>query len=360
MMGDGQGTVDTEAEPVFIVGAARSGTTLLRLILDAHSDLAVCGELHFYDQVSRVDGRPTTIETEEDLERAARSVERTVAFRLLESGSPLLERAVDRLRRRIPCAFDHLHLALMQAYVDLEGDGDERPGEKTPANVRYMERIRRNFPRARFVHLVRDPRGVAASSIDVEANSDDVVIHALTWRCDVYRAREFLRRRSDAVLEVRYEDLVREPRRWLGQLTSFLDIPFQEGMLRYHADAEDAFRVEREPWKAGATRPIYRSSVERWKERLRPVQVRLVETVAGRFLGEYGYEPWEEARVGWGRLAAGWIVAAGKYLAAKLANRSLVPQADKEKRLVGTDTSMLRSVLLRSLTDTRVVPGPDG
>lgn len=358
--GGGRGSIDDRVEPVFIVGSARSGTTLLRLILNAHSDLAICGELHFYDQITRTHEHDGTLDDEEDLERAAGWIERIVAFQLLDSGPDLHERAMHRLRSRIPCRFDHLHLALLRAYADLEDVDTCRVGEKTPANVRYMERIRRNFPRARFIHLVRDPRAVAASSIDLEANSNDVAIHALTWRCDVFCARAFLAGRPEAVTEIRYEDLVKSPRSVVRNVASFLGVPFEEGMLRFHTGAEDAVRLEEEPWKVGATRPIYRSSVERWKARLEPVQVRIVESIAGRFLSEYGYERWEGAEVGWRVRLGGWIAAAGKYVAAKLDARSLVPEEDGTERLVGSDTSMLRSVLVRSLIDTPSGRGTDG
>lgn len=321
----------------------------MRMILDAHSQLAVCGELHFYDQMCQLRPELPVFESEGDLDRAARFVRRTVAYRLLESGQEILEKGVDALRKRLPCPFEDLHGALLEACADSGGCEARRRGEKTPANVRYLDEIARSFPDAAFVHMVRDPRAVATSSIEVEGNSSDVVIHALTWRCDVYCARRFARSNPDRLTEVRYEDLVRDPREGVKRLTEFLGLPFEEGMLGFYSRAEEKIEVEREPWKEGATKPIYRSSVDRWKDELEPEQIRLVERAAGRFLGACGYRRWRGDEVSWVSIFRGLAGETRKYVRAKRDSRSPVGSGDGD--LVRSDTSVLRGLLLRSLFD---------
>lgn len=343
-------------DPIFVVGAARSGTTLLRLILDAHSDLAVCGELHFYDQISQFRRWAPILQDERDLRLVERWVKRTVALRLMESGRAILKRALDRLRAKLPCEWSELHRSLMQAYADVSDRPKARLGEKTPANVRYMSEILRSFPNAKFIHLVRDPRAVAASSIDVPGNSNDVLIHTLTWRCDVFSAREFAMKSSPGVVtEVRYEDLVRAPVRELRRLTNFLDIPFEEKMLRFHSDAGDSLATEEEPWKTGAGQPIYQSSIDRWKKRLNPAQIRLVELAAGDFPSRYNYRPFQDAEGSTLSLPRGLAVAGKRYLTAKVDSRSLLPEEEGDEEYVDSDTTILVGLLVRSMIERHLV-----
>ena len=194
-------------------------------------------------------------------------------------------------------------LAVMAAHASRAGA--RRVGEKTPQHYKHVERIGAMFPRARFIHVVRDPRAVVASRLRAGFASGSATAHARSWRRTARVHAACLESMpGDRYTELRYEALVTDPEPELRRLCAFLEEDFDPAMLRFHERAESGFAERERAWKGGADRPLYTGSLDAWRERLTPRQTAAVERVAGREMLRFGYEPDAAQRIAW-RIADG-------------------------------------------------------
>jgi hypothetical protein len=280
----------------FVVGVGRSGTTLLRLMLDAHPELAIPPETHFLPELIEAACRgaaPAELAALAsssrhwgDLGLDAREYERRLAG---------CERRPDRAIR-----------ALYRLYA--ERHGKPRWGDKTPPYVRRMPVIARALPEARFVHLVRDGRDVLLSRRRRGMGADKSIAEtAAQWRNRVLAARRQARRLRGRYLELRYEDLVADPEPPLRRICEFIELDYDPGMLRYHERAPERLAemnrdlpgagrrggrdaAERMAAHALAGEPPRRDRTAAWRSEMSPEDVAEFEAVAGELLAELGYD----------------------------------------------------------------------
>ena len=169
-----------------------------------------------------------------------------------------------------------------------------------------MHRIESVLPEARFVHLVRDGRDVALSVLGMNWGPSTVPEAAFRWKKRILRAREQAPRIGHYV-EIRYEDLVRDTEATLRRICEFVDLPYDEEMLRYHEHAserlqEKARDLDRGPDKAPqtaearleshalATQPPDPERIERWRTEMSVEDRAVYEELAGDLLADLGYE----------------------------------------------------------------------
>ena len=206
----------------FVVGVARSGTTLLRLQLDAHPQLAIPPETSF----GTVAARAPEIHGPRDLVTAIMAHEAWHDLRFDER--ELLE-LVERVR---PWSVADSLRAIYRTLAKREGK--PRWGDKTPGHLLCMPGLAELLPEAHFIHIIRDGRAVAASVRGLPfAPGDSIEAIAEDWRDQIVAGR-----RAAAGLphyhELRYERLVNEPEPVLRELCEFLRLPFDASMLRAH------------------------------------------------------------------------------------------------------------------------------
>lgn len=280
--------------PFFVVGCPRSGTTLLRLMLDSHSRLAVPGESHFVVGPSsrwlRLHNRP----------------EAALGLILAHPRFQAWRLDPDAVRRRVardgPAAYPALIRAVFAAYAD--SVGKPRWGDKTPWFVEHIPRLNRLFPDARFIHVIRDGREVAASLAEQHwgpwlSRRGGLLVAASRRR----GAPRGARLGTDRYLEVRLERLVSDPEQVLRQVCSFLGEQFEPAMLTYHERAAEGVRPRR--WSNRHLDSPPTSRLRAWGCGLSTVERRAVEAVAHRDLSRMGYptgpaSPW--------MLVYGWAV----------------------------------------------------
>lgn len=278
----------------FVVGVSRSGTTLLRLMLDAHPDLAVPPETHFIPQLARACQDGCTADQALEIIRGHR---RWADFRL---DAAELER---RLRAIDPFALPEALRAFYGLYA--ENAGKSRWGDKTPHYTRKMPLIERLLPEARFVHLIRDGRDVALSLMEVHFGPEDVRGAAERWTSWITKARRHGAKVSH-YLELRYEDLISDTEGVLRQVCEFVELPWDPAMLDYHERApqridEIARNFERAhggpaiPAQVRARQhrnvssPPREDRVARWRRDMAPADQAAFEAIAGDLLVQLGY-----------------------------------------------------------------------
>jgi Sulfotransferase family len=280
----------------FVVGATRSGTTLLRLMLDAHPEMAIPSETHFIPDLIKAYRLESA--TPERMCEVVTAHRRWGDFHL----DP--EELLERFRAIDPINPGDAARAFFQLYAEREGK--TRWGDKTPGYVREMHRIESVLPEARFVHLVRDGRDVALSVLGMNWGPSTVPEAAFRWKKRILRAREQAPRIGHYV-EIRYEDLVRDTEATLRRICEFVDLPYDEEMLRYHERAserlqEKARDLDRGPDKAPqaaearleshalATQPPDPERTERWRTEMSVEDRAVYEELAGDLLADLGYE----------------------------------------------------------------------
>jgi len=284
----------------FVVGVPRSGTTLLRLMLDAHPALAIPPETHFL---------PKLIRLCQDAE--ARDVDaRGPALELLTEHRrwPDFGLEPDDVRVRLeghgPLSPADAARAFYEAYA--AKNGKSRWGEKTPQYLKTMKRIGAAVPEAHFVHLIRDGRDVALSLLAVSWGPSTVEDAAVRWTSQIRRARR--KARSVAhYTEVRYEGLVADPEPVVRRVCEFLKLPFEPSMLDYHEGAAERMGVLARDLDVGGGRPQIAAAERasqhaltseaprteragRWRREMDPADVAVFERIAGPTLAELGYE----------------------------------------------------------------------
>lgn len=278
----------------FIVGAPRSGTTLLRLMLDSHPRLAIPPETNFLKRL-------VCLPAEKRSRRAFLAIV-TGTPGWHDQGVPEAE-----LRRRLPRAepFDLAAATRLTYRLYAERHGKARWGDKTPLYLFEMEAIERLLPEARFVHLIRDGRDVALSQRPLWfAPSQRIDALAAEWLRWVSAGRR-LGAGGPHYLECRYEALVINAQPELERICHFLELECDPEMLSYHRraclrlaelresrDERGSLIVDRERRLNSVgrtTEPPDPSRVGRWRQEMSEQEQATFERAAGSLLSELGY-----------------------------------------------------------------------
>jgi hypothetical protein len=268
----------------FVVGCGRSGTTMLRAMLDSHPLVAVPHESYFVTPALR---RRAGYEAGAGLDRSRllEDLGRDDTFTRWQL-DPELVRAVrdDEGLRTVPDALT----ALYRAFATQAGKS--RYADKTPRNVLHVDLIGRNLPDARFVHLVRDGRDVVPSMMGLPYFPDGFADAVMYWSDRVQTGRRAGRALGpDRYVEVRYEELVADPEATLRELCSFLDLTFDEAMLRYYERADEVtVAVTEVGHHQGLWQPPT-PGIRSWRATMSPHDQQVFEALAGPTLDEFGY-----------------------------------------------------------------------
>lgn len=282
--------------PVFVVGMPRSGTTLLSSLLDAHSDLVIAPETHYFT-------RCWTGDPIEDTADALRMLDRL--FR--QPGVQDMELTSDekqRIRERVRDAPAPTHGEVLRVLLDTYAERSGAPawGEKTPDHLRFVPEMARQFPEAVFIAIIRDPRDVCLSLRSMPWSRSTLPEQAWTWRTYAALVDRYRTDYEDRFFALRYEDLVTDPEATLRDVCAFLETPFHEAMLRPQEREDQPFDPDREPWKGKSNRQIDPSNREKWRTQMPEAERVIVEWIVGRSLSANGYArppvDWHPALVG--------------------------------------------------------------
>lgn len=265
-----------DSPPFFIVGSARSGTTLLRLIFNAHPDVAVPPESRFVVSMSSENG---TVSPESFLAQLA-AHKRFQAWEL----------PIEEVRKELGEAPLPLAAAIAGAYrAYARVRGKSRWGDKTPRYVESIPLISGLFPDARFIHIVRDGRNVALSYADVPFGPETVGKAAALWGGRVRAGmRDGRALGPDRYLEIRYEALVENAEAEIKALCDFVELDYDPVMLDYTERSRSDVLPRAKSYNPNVTKPPT-ANVRSWAEVMPTRQVAIFEAVAGDVLSEFGY-----------------------------------------------------------------------
>jgi len=272
--------------PVFIVGSPRSGTTLLsHLLLSAGGFAILRTELRAFNILGPRFGNLLT-----PADRTAFVEEFTQGEIFKRSGLDPLEfgRSITE-----SCTDTGDFVRIMMDAMCAQ-QGAERWSECTPENVVYVDQIKRAFPEALFIHMVRDGRDVATSIAGrgmIHPRRGDesraAAVSAVLWEWFVLRGRAFQRRHPQSFLEIRFEDLVGDRAATLAEVAEFIDQPLDVEHI-----AQVGLGCLERPntsFKADFDKGNF-SPVGRWKDTLAPRDLSEIEGLVGPTLKRLGYE----------------------------------------------------------------------
>ncbi len=285
-MGTSRST-DRESCPVFIVGVGRSGTSLLQSMLHAHPEIAVLPETHFFRKYV---ARP--------LDRWRHEQAGAEAFhRTLLDDDEYQRAEIPADETLSPFLNDKRTLDLCAVYARLLWMYRSQKeatvvGEKDPRLIDYLPKLKRAFPEARIVHIVRDPRDVLLSRRNAEWSSGRPDwMHVCTYRAQIAHGRtEGSCTFGGRYMEVRYEDVVTEPEETLKAVAGHIGVSYTDAMLAFQESAEALVGEKEQDWKEETTGPLLQNNTGKWRGRLSPWQIRLTERVCAPAFDWFGYE----------------------------------------------------------------------
>jgi hypothetical protein len=272
------------SDPFFIVGNDRSGTTMLRLILDRGPDVAIPPESMFLTDLAPAFARGEP----RGAEAAARLIDevwRHPKVRLWE---------LPRHPPDVPPglgprdAYRFIVEAPFRAYAAKHGK--LRWGDKTPHYVHHVEHLLELWPGSRFVVLVRDGRDVAISLRKMPFGPNNAWAAAPWWARGIRAGEQAQRAHPEAVLTIRYEDLAGRPADVVPRICEFLGLRYSREMLALeHADRSRIVR-DQASWFPTLFDGINTTAVGRWEREMSVRDQRVFAARAGDELARLGYD----------------------------------------------------------------------
>jgi hypothetical protein len=273
--------------PVFIVGAPRSGTTLLQYMLRSHPALSLpTGESHFFVPLYRNASHYGDLSQANNVRRVLQAMEAQSA-EFLYTDMHGLKFDIEALTQ----AFVAEGRSTMRDIVsglfekNAAGEGKPRWGDKTPYYVLHLPKLLDWWPDAQIIHIVRDGRDVALSMFARRHDFGAYNIYhvAKVWAQYVEAGREQGRRLpTSQYMELRYEDMIGDQRPALQTICSFLGETYSDDLLEY-----------KKAGMAGKTpmlqKPIQKNNQDKWKHDMTPWQIRVFESAAAETLRKFDY-----------------------------------------------------------------------
>lgn len=294
----------TNRSPIFIVGASRSGTTMLRLLLNAHPHIGVPKEFSYFTSVperwlSHWKSVPASPHEYRAVVRERLFDERFLRKAGVNTGA-LLEKilAPDHLRDvSVP------YRMMLEAYANAEGKS--RWGEKTPTNLFYCDVLYGMFPDARFIHLVRDPRAVVRSANLFPRLPSDTVVNATNWLHFMEEGYQMLCKHVPEAQRctVRYEDLTSDPEPVVHEICRFIGEDFHPEMMEFHQTSRSymPMSIDDLGGDSKVTQPIYADHQKKWRKDLTDAEIWIVERLCSVYMPHFGYAA-TEGSIPWAAL----------------------------------------------------------
>jgi hypothetical protein len=276
----------------FIIGRPRTGTTLLQSLFDAHPGICIPWECQFVLNLYPAYGNITNW-TREHLERYYADLMHQWQF---SSWNINLEKLKTDL---LNCKGDNTYRDICQVvYLNFISfypkDKVGLIGDKNHGYTIYTSRLRKIYPEAKFIYMLRDYRDNFDSVKRVDFEVPIVSLVVYKWKYFYRKALQASNRHPDSFFFIRYEDLVSEPEKYFRKISDFLNIPFLPEVFDFYkmkGKAEETYPTDvLEKHHKSLFNPINTSRLGLWKKSMSETQVKIADLVAGKYAGQAGYE----------------------------------------------------------------------
>jgi Sulfotransferase family len=272
-------------KPVFIVGRPRSGTKLLRSILNNHSEISIpFWESNFI---------PKYIEKADafgDLSNYDNFREFYNFFIKIEFFNKITEKTkykeLGYMRQWYEAIENYTYAGSLSAFFKMYAQKNNKPrwGDKSPGYMLHIGELRRLFPDSKFVHIIRDVRDHCLSIMNV-------------WNWNPYRAAQYWidwieKCKTDAqsylandYYEIKFENLITDSETEIKNLCSFLSIKYEKSMMILNRPTEEF-------GDAKNTKSIISDNRDKWRTKMPERMIRKIETISFNMLDELNYDIW--------------------------------------------------------------------
>ncbi len=272
--------------PVFIVGLSRSGTKLLRDILNGHPKIRIpARESYFIPHTLNHIGNSATRPDRKSRARFIRQLQRSVFYRNMNEQAVALPTETLAALVETGETWPAIIESVFRFYAGAHS-GNIIWGDKTPKYLKHMRLLNDNFAGARFLHIYRDPRDRVLSAN--RAWGANIYIGAQQWLDTMQEARRQAATLGADYKAVSYESLISRPAEVASDICGFLGVEFDPGMLVLGAP------VERRGDMQHATRQrteILATNQAKYLTGMTPRQLDRVEQIVFPYAGELGYQP---------------------------------------------------------------------
>ena len=268
--------------PFFIIGCGRSGSTLLRSILTAHTKIAIPPESYVLQAVYRKFHLYRFMPWEDLVRMIVAVFQSHKEFYTWQIDlTPLYQTLfkLEKNKRSLAGILDEIYTY----YSREKYPGAEIWGDKTPLNTLYLPWISKIFPRAKYIHIIRDGRDVVASYLKAGL-IDNIEDACFRWNESIRIALKFSRSRSAAqYMDLSYEDMVNHPEEQIKRICGFLQVDYEAGMLERGKNTALG-DVENLSHHGNVLKPISGESIGKWKTQFSPEEQKKVSRLLQRNL----------------------------------------------------------------------------
>jgi hypothetical protein len=277
----------TTKVPFFIIGCPRSGTTLLQLLINSHPKIAIPPESHIFVRFSKIFENYGDLNNKANLKLFVQDLLKDYHIRDWDLGVSV-DDFCDQLKEK---SLRNVIALLLELYA--QKDLKIRWGDKTPQHMLHVREIKKIFPEAKFIHLIRDGRDVAVSSSRIFVGPPSIYGIAHEWRKYIEIFDKFKKNLNhNEYLEVRYEDLVRNPEAELKKIFIFLQeepIAASKGQNLPNSTAKEYY-IQTDAHMLSLNAPISDKKIGTYKKKFTTREIEIFETITKDSLTKLGYE----------------------------------------------------------------------
>ena len=263
--------------PIFIVGMARSGTSLLQSILNNHPNIVIPRETGFF-YLTEIYQKKSKIASfsKEEIELFWNWYSKERRFTYLNLNKNEVRNNIDKTNN----SKNFINVLDGVMNTCLEVNNKVRWGEKTPGHEMYLEKIFESYPKAKIIFMIRDPRAVYFSLKNVPWNNQFISVFIKRWNRSVKKFKEY--RSDDRVLMVNYEELVNNVNYKILEICNFIGEEYNNDMLKNRLSNFETFGKNSWSFKNefATSRKVDNSSIEKWKNNLNSFEVSVIENYA--------------------------------------------------------------------------------
>ncbi len=286
--------------PIFIIGNPRSGTTLLRVILNTHKELSLPHEFQIVDILFTI-FKDSNFNAPGVLDKFLDYIYSTERLRRLNVPRETFENVLSCQDLLDKATIVHSYF---ESYLKSRNEPrGTRWGDKTIGTIAYIDEILEMFPNAKFIHIIRDVRDVVCSMKERVYKfkfpksklhyTHNVIGGAYVWK----QSEAFIQRNSNLnnsnYIKVSYSSLIAETEEVLRDVTQFLDIPFDKNMLEYYRhNSENGSIPEKsiKGWHENTFKPPQQNKIARYKLELNDIEIKTINFLAAKELKDNGFE----------------------------------------------------------------------
>ncbi len=266
--------------PIFIMGTQRSGTTLLRLILNAHSKIAIPEEARFLTPLLKKRYLKKAI-SGDSLKKLIGYLSSNEQFKLWNYDSRTF---LEHLSAKDEISLHELIDSMFSSYCANEGKAIWGDKSLFFATIDILTAL---FPDARFIHIVRDGRDVYDSWRKMDPTKGNASVIALDWSYKLHKIESSLKKLPPGhQLTIRYEDLIGDPERTIKAVCSLVGVEYESGMLDFYKTSHYYIGDHHSNLIFNAINDTNRA---KWRKNLSPGEIKAFALLARHYLKKYNY-----------------------------------------------------------------------